>query len=169
MAIDIACYKCNITNSVIYPMIGIGRHTDYAARVVLHLAGVEDGTLVPIAEVAAKRLLPQPFVRRVVGKLVTAEIVETQRGAGGGIRLAKPASTISLLNVVNAVEGKIVLNRCVDSPQACPLTKTCPVQRTWTGATRLLEDYLENVRFDQLSSQLEMKITETGYPKEAST
>ena len=149
-------------------MLGIGRHTDYAARVVLHLACVEDDTLVPIAEVASQRLLPQPFVRRVVSKLVAAGIVETVRGAGGGIRLAKPASAISLLDVVNALEGGLVLNRCVETPQACPLSTVCPVQRTWTGATELLQDYLAGVRFDKLANDLEVNITENGYPQVAS-
>ena len=63
-------------------MLGIGRQTDYGARVVLHLAAGEAGVLVHTAEIAAKRLLPKPFVRRVVGSLARAGIVETVRGAG---------------------------------------------------------------------------------------
>jgi len=146
-------------------MLRIGRNTDYAARVVLHLACLEEGTLVPIAEIAAKRLLPKPYTRRVVGELAQAGLVETVRGAGGGIRLAKPAAEISMLDVVSALEGGIVLNRCVDDPKACPLSVTCPVQRSWTDATRMLEAHLAGVRFDQLADGRQVALTRLGHPE----
>ncbi len=147
-------------------MIGIARQTDYAARVVLHLACLEPGAQVTVAEIAKKRLLPAPFVRRVVGKLVAAGILATMRGMGGGVRLARPASEISLLDVVAALEGGITLNRCVDNPKACPLAAACPVQRAWTDATRQLEATLAAVRFDQLATRLERGVTERGYARE---
>ena len=133
-------------------MRGIGRQTDYATRIVIHLACLGDGVQVPMKEIAAKRLLPPAFVRRIVARLAGAGILRTARGAGGGIRLARPASEISLLDVVRAVEGRITLNHCVDDPPTCPLSETCPVQRAWTGATRHLESYLASVRFDQLAT-----------------
>jgi Rrf2 family protein len=145
-------------------MIGIGRHTDYAARVVLHLASLEPGALAPIATIAERRLLPQPFVRRIVGRLAASGLIETVRGAGGGIRLARPAAEISLLDVVRALEGEIVLNRCVDVPEACPLAESCPVQRQWTRVTRNLEADLAKIRFSELVTNLEEHVTHHGYP-----
>ena len=145
-------------------MQGIGRQTDYACRIVLHLACLDEGTRVPIAEIAAQRLLPPPFVRRIVGRLANAGILATARGMGGGIRLARPASEISLLDVVRVMEGGIVLNRCVDTPQSCPLTGTCPVHRAWGGATRLLEGHLASIRFDQLTGDLEEGVVDDGHP-----
>lgn len=147
-------------------MIGIARHTDYAARVVLHLACLEPGAQVTIAEIASKRLLPGPFVRRVVGKLVAAGLLLTTRGMGGGVRLARPAAEISLLDVVAALEGGVALNHCVDNPRACPLAAACPVQRAWAEATRQLEATLGAVRFDQLATRLERGVTERGYARQ---
>jgi len=144
-------------------MIGIARQTDYAARIVLHLACLEPGARVPIAEIASKRLLPVPFVRRLVGKLVAAGLLASARGMHGGVRLACPASKISLLDVVQSLEGPIVLNRCVDNPNACPLTETCPVQRAWSDATRTLEDTLRSITFNRLASRLERGVTMRGY------
>ena len=147
-------------------MRGIGRQSDYAARIVLHLACLGDDIQIPTKEIAAKRLLPPPFVRRIVARLAGAGILRTMRGAGGGIRLARPASEISLLDVVRAIEGGVVLNRCVDEPSACPLTEACPVQRAWAGATRQLESYLAAVRFDQLTTRSEKLLAEVGYAPE---
>ena len=136
-------------------MQGIGRQTDYAARIVLHLACLGEGAQVPVKEISAQRLLPPAFVRRIVGRLAGAGILRTVRGAGGGVRLARPASEVSLLDVLRAVEGGVVLNKCVDTPDFCPNTPSCPVHRAWTDATRQLEDHLANVRFDRLAADLD--------------
>jgi len=132
-------------------MIGISRGTDYAARIVLHLACLPEGSQVSIRQISEQRLLPMPFVRRLIADLVGAGILRTTRGASGGVCLARPASEISLLDLVRVMEGGIVLNHCVEDPKACPLAAFCPVQNAWTGATRTLEGYLASVRFDDLA------------------
>jgi Rrf2 family protein len=140
-------------------MIGISRQTDYAARLVLHLAALDEGTQVSIAEISKLRLLPVAFVRRLVGSLVKAGVLLTARGSGGGIRLGRPASEISLLDVVNAVEGGIVLNQCLDGGHICPLSDGCPVQTAWSGATYILETHLATVRFDALARASEAHLS----------
>ncbi len=132
-------------------MIGIGRHTDYAARLVLHLASLAEHTQVTIAEVAEERMLPVAFVRRLIGPLTEAGILTTVVGAKGGIRLGRPASEISLLDLVNAMEGGIVLNHCVGNEQSCPLASRCPVQSAWSSATQALETNLASVTFEALA------------------
>ncbi len=136
-------------------MVGIARQTDYAARIILHLASLPEGSQESLAAIAARRLLPLPFIRRIVAKLVGAGLVTTVRGARGGIRLALPAAEISLLDVVRAMEGEVVLNRCVADPPSCPLSSHCPVQREWTRLTRQLEAGLAAVRFASLARRLE--------------
>ena len=140
-------------------MIGISRQTDYAARLVLHLAVLEEGTQVSIPEISRLRLLPVAFVRRLVGSLVKAGVLLTARGSGGGIRLGRPAAEISLLDVVNAVEGGIVLNQCLDGKHICPLSTGCPVQAAWSAATRALEMHLATVRFDALAQDSEAHLS----------
>lgn len=132
-------------------MIGISRQTDYAARLLLHLATLEEGTQVSIAEISKLRLLPVSFVRRMAGSLVKAGLLITARGSGGGIRLGRPASEISLLDVTVAVEGPIVLNQCMDGEHICPLANGCPIQGAWAAATQALETHLAGVRFDALA------------------
>ncbi|MCL1926456.1 MAG: Rrf2 family transcriptional regulator [Syntrophorhabdaceae bacterium] len=131
-------------------MPGILKHTDYASRIVLHIAGLGVGAQVPISEIATQRLMPAPFLRRVVARLAAAGILRTARGSKGGVSLARPASEISLMEVVRAMEGNIVLNRCVTEPNDCPFSDECPVRRTWLDITLNLEKSLENVTFDIL-------------------
>ena len=136
-------------------MIGIGRHTDYAARLVLHLASLAENTQVTIAEIAEERMLPVAFVRRLIGPLSDAGILATVVGAKGGIRLGRPASEITLLDLVNAMEGGITINHCVGNEHSCPLSSHCPVQSAWAGATRTLEENLASVTFEALANGAE--------------
>jgi len=131
-------------------MIGISRQSDYAARLVLHLACLEPGTRVSIPEISKTRLLPAPFTRRIVGYLVKAGILQTLRGTGGGISLARPASEISLLDILDAMEGGVVLNACIEGGKPCVFGRGCLVQRAWGNATDLLQRHLATVTFDTL-------------------
>jgi len=135
-------------------LFNLGRQTDYASRIVLHLACLDPGARVTAGEIAAKRLIPPAFVRRTVSRLSSAGILATVRGSGGGIALARPAAEISLLQVVEAFEGPLSLNVCVQEPGDCTLARTCPVQRAWVAATRHLSVYLGEVRFGDLAIQL---------------
>lgn len=132
-------------------MIHVTRQTDYAVRIVLHLACQVEGAYVPIPEIVAQRHLPSPFVRRLVSRLVGAGILQTVRGSAGGVGLAKPASDISLLDVVVAIDGPLCPSPCVEQPHGCPLGRDCPVRGVWTDAGRVLENHLRQTRFSALA------------------
>ncbi len=132
-------------------MLGIKRETDYAVRTVLHLAAVGEGALVQVRDVADQRLLPLSFVRRIVARLRSAGILATARGMGGGIRLAREPSEISLLDVLQAMDDGVGLNQCLESQHSCPLAGSCPVQRVWNETSRMLEGHLAAIRFDALA------------------
>jgi len=133
-------------------MLQIARHTDYAARIVLHLACLGADAQASIADIAEQRMLPVFFVRRLIGKLVRGGIVASSRGSAGGIRLARPAHDITLLDVVLAMEGPIALNHCLEADHLCPFAAACPVQTVWADATRALESSLAAARFDTLAA-----------------
>jgi len=143
-------------------MFTIGRHTDYAARIVLHLACLKPGTRVTAREIAAKRLIPPAFIRRIISRLSTAGLLTTTRGSGGGITLAREASQITLRDVVEAFEGPLSLNGCVAEPADCPLSVTCPVQGAWAKATRLLSGHLSEVRFGDLAREMQVVTLHDG-------
>jgi Rrf2 family protein len=133
-------------------MLQIARHTDYAARIVLHLACMGEDAQASIADIAEQRMLPVFFVRRLIGKLVQGGILASSRGSAGGIRLARPAHSITLLDVVQVMEGPIALNHCLDTGHLCPFASACPVQSVWADATRALEATLAAARFDTLAA-----------------
>ncbi len=133
-------------------MLGISRHTDYAARIVLHLSSERRDTLFTTGDIARKRLIPPAFIRRIVSGLSASGILKTTRGCGGGIELARPPAKISLLDVVEAMEGRLVLNACTVKPERCTLSAGCGIRRAWSDATKNLEAFLAGVTFDSLAT-----------------
>jgi len=146
-------------------MLQIARHTDYASRIVLHLASLEPGAQASIAEIAEQRMLPAYFVRRLIGKLVKGGILATSRGSLGGIRLARPAGEITLLDLVEAMEGPIALNPCLAESHICPFATDCPVQTVWAGATGALRASLAGARFDVLAAAPGHQAAHRGIPR----
>lgn len=132
-------------------MFSINRRTDYACRIILHLAMSSPDVRVTAQDIAEQRLVPRALVRRVVTQLANAQLVVTTRGNTGGLALARPASEISLLNVVQAMEGPLALNTCVVNPRECSLVKTCPAHEAWAQARAALQTELSRITFDKLS------------------
>jgi Rrf2 family protein len=131
-------------------MLSIARQTDYATRIVLHLSH-HPNELVPISELSQAKRLPIPFVRRIVGKLVETGILRTVRGKCGGIGLARQTSEISLGDVVQAMEGSIRLNACVDAEDSCSFSHTCPAHKAWTETSAMLDNHLRTILFSDLA------------------
>ncbi len=147
-------------------MHGISRQTDYASRIVLHLAALgPDAPVQQIRDIAERRLMPIAYLRRVVAQLAAAGILHTTRGNGGGVSLGRPADQISLLDIVQVVEGGIVLNGCVGLERSCPLAAGCPVQDAWAGATEALERHLARITFADLATTQEKIVSVNGYAK----
>ena len=125
------------------------RQADYAIRCVLEVA--RPGRLAA-AEIATRQGLSPSFVGKIVGSLARAGILETRRGASGGVQLGRPPRDISILEVVEAVQGPIRLNRCVRVPPACSLVETCPVSPVVRQAQQALVDAF-SVTFDAILAQ----------------
>jgi Rrf2 family protein len=134
-------------------MLSISRQTDYASRVILHLAMLPPGERVTAQDIAEHRLIPPALVRRVITQLANAGLLTTARGSNGGLSLARPASEISLLDVVQAMEGPLALNACAINPQACPLMQACSVHQVWVEAREALMAKLSQSTFDELAQR----------------
>lgn len=134
-------------------MLTINRETDYAARVILHLALQPPGSRTTARQIAELRLIPRALVRRVVTRLGAAGLITTTRGSEGGISLARPAAEISLLEVVEAMEGPLALNSCTVEPNLCPLMSVCTVHLAWVQARDGLREVLGNFNFATLAQK----------------
>lgn len=130
----------------------ISRRTDYGVRLILDLAGLPVGERASTQEIAERQNIPAPFLAKIISQLSLSGLVHTHRGAGGGVRLARPAGEINLLQVIEALDGPVRLNRCVIDPGMCPQDQTCPVHRIWARAQENLVTILNDATFDVLAA-----------------
>jgi Rrf2 family protein len=128
----------------------ISRRTDYGIRVILHLAALPQDARVSTQEIADRQSIPSPFLAKIVSQLSLSGLVSTHRGAGGGVALARPPQEISLLEVIEALDGPIRLNRCALTPDLCPRETHCPLHDIWIQAQSELTGLLRNTTFDAL-------------------
>jgi Rrf2 family protein len=111
--------------------VEITRQADYAVRTVLDLAIHSDEERISSEEIARRQTIPAAFLTKIIARLAAADLVQTQRGVNGGIRLARSAGEITLLQVVEAIDGPIAFNRCNRSPSECARNRTCAVHPIW--------------------------------------
>lgn len=129
----------------------ITRQADYAVRAVLYLAEQSNGRRAPTSEIARKQHIPPSFLAKIVSQLSVAGVVQTSRGARGGVSLARPSKEISLLEVVEAIDGPITLNECVLDPKACVFGSDCTVHDVWCNAQAELVEKLRHTNFQSLA------------------
>lgn len=134
-------------------LMQIPRKIEYALRAMICLAdnpgGVARGT-----EIARREHIPKYYLEKVVRDLMRRGLVRARRGPGGGYQLARPANTISFRDVIEAVEGPITLNLCVDGSSVCSLQPLCRMFRVWEQGQRvLLEVFSQTMLSDVASSR----------------
>jgi Rrf2 family protein len=131
----------------------ITRATEYAVRCALHLAFEPSGSVVPRRKIASAREIPGQFLGKIAQRLARAGIIRIHQGARGGYELLVPASRLTLLAVVEAAEGDLVLNTCVMHPRTCARTCVCAAHRVWSEARRQLRATLAGVTFAELAAE----------------
>jgi Rrf2 family protein len=130
----------------------ITRQADYAIRAVRFLAGLEAGQRAATSKVAADQKIPPSFLAKIISQLSIAGLLTTSRGARGGVSLARQANEISLLEVVEAIDGPIYLNECVADNSKCSFEDDCPLKPIWCEAQEELVNRLKASKFDQFSN-----------------
>lgn len=128
----------------------ITRQADYAIRAVLYLARLGPTQHAATNIVAREQHIPPSFLAKIISQLSIAGLLHTSRGARGGVTLARAPQDISLLDVVEAIDGPILLNECVGDPGECSLKDSCPLHPIWSEAQSVLVKRLRETKFDGL-------------------
>jgi len=126
----------------------ITRQADYAVRAVLYLAQLGEEQRAATSQIAQEQQIPPSFLAKIVSQLSVAGLLQTSRGARGGVSLARAPELISLLEVVEAIDGPILLNECVGN-SVCNFGDDCPMKPIWCDAQAELVERLRNTTFDQ--------------------
>lgn len=134
----------------------LNQATDYAMRAVLYLSGLPYGQVVEAKLIAEEENIPMRFLLKIMHFLTKAGIVESHRGINGGYSLARHPSEITMLNVVEAVEGPITVNRCLYAPEECSknFSEHCPVHEALFELQKSIEEHLKRYNFQMLRERV---------------
>jgi Rrf2 family protein len=124
----------------------ITRQADYAVRAVLHLAKNNEQRTAT-STIAEEQKIPPSFLAKIISQLSIAGLLHTSRGARGGVMLAREPKEITLLEVIEAIDGPIQLNECVGDGGTCNFEDACPLRPVWCDAQDELVQRLKGTNF----------------------
>ncbi|WP_168013650.1 SUF system Fe-S cluster assembly regulator [Halomonas salinarum] len=138
-------------------MLKLSRLTDYAAVVMAQIARHPEQPHAA-ADLAEEVQLPQPTVSKTLKMLVRAGLLTSQRGAQGGYRLARPASQISAVDIITAIEGPVAMTECSQDDGDCDLAATCGVSDNWQRVSLAVRTLLDSVTLAHLAETTPIKL-----------
>lgn len=132
-------------------MFRIGKLTDYATMVLTLLARRPESVL-SAAELATQARLEAPTVSKLLKSLAQGGLVRATRGARGGYRLAKPATRISVADIIRAMEGPIGVTECASHRGSCDHESHCGVSGNWRRISEVVEASLSGISLADMSA-----------------
>lgn len=128
----------------------ITRRADYATRMMLELGEQAEGEWMLTERIVRNTSVPKAFLHKITADLVKAGLVKTYPGPTGGLALARPAHTINLLHILEAIEGPICVNICQLRPRECPRDLICPAHTVWGRLQGMIIQQLQSAILNQL-------------------
>ena len=127
------------------------RKGEYAIRGIIFLAQQPPGKISLISEISQATNAPQTFLAKIFQNFTKIGIVNSYRGTGGGFTIGRSPSKITLLQVVEAVEGPFVPNRCLADASVCDGNPDCNVHNVWLKVQTQVVRILDSVTMDELA------------------
>lgn len=112
-------------------MFLVSRKLDYALRALTYLSTLPEGRVALARDIAEVQHIPMRFLQKIMKELVSNQIARSFHGPGGGYALAKAPQVITLKQVIEAVEGPIVMQECVQDDPGCGIYDRCTQIPIW--------------------------------------
>lgn len=130
-------------------MLRVTKLTDYAT-VVLTVLAAQQAEVLSATELADAAGLESPTVSKLLKPLAQAGLVEGLRGVRGGYRLTRPADQITLIEIVEAMEGPLAITECSQHQSQCGIAEQCGVRSNWRLINDVVADALRGVTLAQM-------------------
>lgn len=143
-------------------MVKLSSKGRYGTRVLLDLALHKGEGAVPLKEIAVRQQISLPYLEHLITPLVSAGIIGSRRGAGGGVWLTRHPQQIKLSEVVGLLEGPMAPVDCVTDPTACPRSADCVTRDVWTELKTAMDGVLQSLTLQDLVERQEAKGQPSG-------
>jgi len=144
-------------------MLRISRMADYGVVLATRLATLDGAALRSVSQLAEETGIPGPTVAKALKALGRDGLVDSVRGAHGGYRLAAPPATVSVAEVIAAIEGPIGVTECgIEGHADCDLTSRCDVRGNWQLINHAILTALESISLEQMAAEPEPVLVTLG-------
>ena len=134
----------------------ISTAAELGIRGMAYLAANHQNGPVSMATICQEQKLPRQYMLKIFASLNRAGFVRTNRGKGGGFSLAHPPADISILDIIQAVEGPMALNFCQNKPSQCRWNSdddNCPIRPLWDNLQEIVTEQLRAYHLDRVLSE----------------
>lgn len=135
----------------------------YAILALGHIAA-SGGNPVLVKEIAEAASIPPAYLAKIIHALARRGLVLTQRGVGGGVTLARPATEISLHDVCQAMDDPVVKPTCMLGNAVCSDERSCPAHRFWTQQRNKVFDFLRTTSVADIAAFESRRRVRLGIP-----
>jgi len=138
--------------------MNVGRRVDYAVRALSFLAGQAPGKVVSRADIEKSQDIPSFYLSKIMKDLVAGGLVYSHVGSKGGFTLAKLPESISIKDVYETVERRLVLMECLEQGlDYCSFCSVCGQKTVWEEAQGVLANFLSNVSVKDVADRQGLK------------
>ena len=130
------------------------RSSEYAIRALVHLAALPPGDYAMAKTVADDAGIPGHFLAKLLQQLARDGFLKSSKGPHGGFRLARPAEAVSMLDIVDAIDGAGRYDRCIGGSPECDDRAACGMHDSWTALRSRIIDYLGGTSVADLAKAL---------------
>jgi Rrf2 family protein len=123
-------------------LMQISRRVDYGLRAVIYLSGQDPTRCCSIAEIAKQQGVPRKFLEKIIQDLIRAGLIKSKRGSSGGYQLTRSPEKISFCDVIEAIEGPVAVNICMDQHLSCDQMPRCTMIGVWSEVQNKVTEVL---------------------------
>lgn len=127
------------------------RAADYGVRVMIHLIGLGERRRVSLPALAEATATPESFLSKVLQALTRAGLLMSQRGQSGGFAVSVRGREATMRDIIEAIDGPIHLNVCLNSGKSCPRSAWCPAHPVWVQAQQAMLTVLGSAHIQELA------------------
>jgi len=117
---------------------------------MLDVALHADEGLVHLKDIAERQEISKKYLEHLVARLETDGLLRTVRGAGGGVALTRPPSEVTILDILQTLEGPLEPVECVDRPEVCSRSGNCGARDLWSELGGVMTGFLGSVTLEDL-------------------
>ena len=135
-------------------MLLISKACDYGIRAALYVASKTDLQFVPIRKISADLKISFHFLTKILQVLTQKNIMASYRGPKGGVSLAKPSSSITILEIIEAIDGLNLFQGCILGLPECNNSNPCPLHEKWAFMREELKTTFQQANLSELTQRI---------------